>query len=261
MVNPAFHRLSLLTGDEAAESLFKTRVIVFGLGGVGSWCAEALARSGIGRICIVDSDVVCVTNINRQIQATKTNVGESKAEALKKRLLEINPDCEVTAFGSVFSKDSAGIFEIDKADFVIDAIDSLTHKLDLIDITTRYNVKIFSSMGMAQKLDPSLIRAGDIWETRSCPLARLVRGGLRKRGFTGNLTVVYSEERIPQRTDEENVCGSAECMCPDGGHDWCTPQKARNGSIVTVTATAGMLLASLVIRSVINKSSPSSVLA
>ena len=261
MVNPAFHRLSLLTGAEAAESLFQTRVIVFGLGGVGSWCAEALARSGIGRICIVDSDTVCVTNINRQIQATKANIGEPKAEALKKRLLEINPDCEVTAFDSIFSGDNAGIFEIDKADFVIDAIDSLSHKLDLIEITTKYNVKIFSSMGMAQKLDPSLIRTADIWETRSCPLARLVRGGLRKRGFTENLTVVYSEERIPLRTDEENVCGSAQCICPEGGNDRRIPHKARNGSVVTVTATAGMLLASLVIRSVINKNSPSSVLA
>jgi len=264
MVNPAFHRLSILTGAKAAESLSQTRVIVFGLGGVGSWCAEALARSGIEHICIVDSDTVCVTNINRQVQATKASIGKPKAEVLKKRLLEINPDCEVTAFDNIFSGDNAGIFEIDKADFVIDAIDSLSHKLDLIEIASKCNVKIFSSMGMAQKLDPSLIRTADIWETRSCPLARLVRSGLRKRGFAENLTVVYSEERIPLRANEaneENICGSTQCMYPAGGHESCIPQKAKNGSVVTVTATAGMLLASLVIRSVINKNLPSSVLA
>ncbi|MCL1910860.1 MAG: tRNA threonylcarbamoyladenosine dehydratase [Leptospirales bacterium] len=254
MVNPAFHRLSLLTGAEAAESLSRTRVIVFGLGGVGSWCAEALARSGIGHIRIVDSDAVCVTNINRQVQATRANIGELKAGALKKRLLEINPDCEVTAFENIFSRDNADIFEIDKADFVIDAIDSLPHKLDLIEITVNRNVKIFSSMGMAQKLDPSLLKVADIWETRSCPLARLVRAGLRKREFTGNLTVVYSEERIPLHTDEENVCNPDDLERNSYG-------KVTNGSVVTVTASAGMLLASLVIRSVINKNSPSSALA
>ncbi|MDR3237171.1 MAG: tRNA threonylcarbamoyladenosine dehydratase [Spirochaetia bacterium] len=256
MTDHAFHRMALLAGADAMKTMAETHVIVFGLGGVGSWCAEALARSGIGRISIVDSDTVCVTNINRQVQAVRANIGEFKSEALKKRIFDINPGCAVTALGRVFSRDTAGDFEIHKADYVIDAIDSLSNKLDLIEITTGLGVRIFSSMGMAQKLDPSLLKAADIWETNGCPLARLVRAGLRKRGFAGNFTVVYSEERIPLRADAEPACGTPQCFCPSRGScaaegvEWCSSKKVINGSAVTVTATAGMILASLVIRSV-----------
>jgi tRNA A37 threonylcarbamoyladenosine dehydratase len=253
-VNPMFQRLSLLTGTGVLEALADTRVIVFGLGGVGSWCAEALVRSGIGRIDIVDSDRICVTNINRQTQATSRTVGLSKAETLGARLLEINPRCSVTPWERVFCRDHAGDFNIEGADYCVDAIDSLTHKLDLIEYAAAAGVRLFSSMGMAQKLDPTRIKTACIWDTRGCPLARLVRQGLRKRGFTGDFTAVYSDERLPLHGEIPVSCGSAAggpCLCPAGkagAVEWCSAKKVINGSAVTVTAAAGMVLASLVIR-------------
>jgi tRNA A37 threonylcarbamoyladenosine dehydratase len=252
---------------KAMDALAHARVIVFGLGGVGSWCAEALVRSGVGHLGIVDSDTVCVTNINRQVQATTATVGEFKTEVLKVRLLEINPRCDVAAFGRVFSRDTAAEFGIGEADYVIDAIDSLTHKLDLIEYTAQAGSRLFSSMGMAQKLDPTRLKTADIWETQGCPLARLVRAGLRKRGFGGHFTVVYSSERLLLSGDVQPVCGSAQCLCPGrkqgesgapggpadlscGPVEWCSSKKVINGSAVTVTAVAGMILASLVIRDI-----------
>jgi len=239
---PFFHRLNLLIGPEATAALQKSRVIVFGLGGVGGWCAEALVRSGIGKISLVDSDTVCPTNINRQIQALNSTIGRFKTAALEERLKDINPLCEITAFPRVFSRENAELFDIPAADYVIDAIDSLTHKLDLIETALSAGVRLYSSMGMAQKLDPTLIKTVDIWKTSACPLARLVRQGLRKRGFSGNFTVVYSPERLPLRA-----------TVPHEGIDpgmWDRGKQIINGSAVTVTATAGMVLASLVIRDV-----------
>jgi tRNA A37 threonylcarbamoyladenosine dehydratase len=259
-INPMFQRLALLTGAGVLEALEKTRVIVFGLGGVGGWCAEALARSGVGSIGIVDSDRVCVTNINRQVQATSRAVGLSKAETLKNRLLEINPRCSVTPQERVFCRETAADFNMEAADYCIDAIDSLTCKLDLVEYAAAAGVTLFSSMGMAQKLDPTRIQTASIWDTKGCPLARLVRQGLRKRGFAGNFTAVYSDERLPLHGEIPLSCGSAagRCLCPAGkagtggenAVEWCATKKVINGSAVTVTAAAGMVLASLVIRDV-----------
>ncbi|MDR1636704.1 MAG: tRNA threonylcarbamoyladenosine dehydratase [Treponema sp.] len=252
-LNPRFQRLTLLTGTDTAAALGACRVMVFGIGGVGSWCAEALVRSGIGAIDIVDSDTVCVTNINRQVQALSGTVGFMKTEALKERLLSINPDCKVGAFGKVFSRESAAAFDIPGADYVIDAIDSLSHKLDLIETALAAGRPLFSSMGMAQKLDPTRLKTADIWDTSGCPLARLVRQGLRKRGFTGHFTAVYSDEQLPLRREAGAACGSAQCLCParktgEDAVEWCSSKKVINGSAVTVTASAGMILASLVVR-------------
>jgi len=243
-VNPALQRLAMITGADALEKLRQTRVLVFGLGGVGSWCAEALVRSGIGKIGIVDFDTVCASNINRQLQATSRSLGRVKVEALKERLLEINPDCEITAWERLFSLENSGGFGIEKADYVIDAIDSLTHKLDLIETCLAAGVRLFSSMGMARKSDPTRLKAADIWKTKGCPLARMVRQGLRKRGFRGKFTVVYGEEcldNIPVDIPEE---------APGAGtsDNERHRKKTANGSVVTVTATAGMILASLVLR-------------
>lgn len=249
-LRPEFHRLGLLVGGDGLSALERAGVIVFGLGGVGSWTAEALARSGIGRLTIVDNDSICVTNINRQVQATRNTVGRPKAEVLRERLLEINPRCEVRAFNQVFSKETADLFEIAAYDYVIDAIDSLTHKLDLIETAAgapRPPV-LFSSMGMACKLDPTRLKTADIWDTSGCPLARLVRQGLRKRGFRGSFTAVFSDEHIEGAKDIESVCGTARCFCSNRDSEWCSSKKVINGSAVTVTAAAGMILASLVIR-------------
>ncbi|MDR2717471.1 MAG: epoxyqueuosine reductase QueH [Treponema sp.] len=224
-VNPLFQRLALLTGVEALKKLAHTSVLVAGVGGVGSWCAEALVRSGVGKITIVDFDTVDITNVNRQLQATSRTLGCVKVEVLQQRLQEINPDCEVTARRKIFSRENAAEFGIEKMDYVIDAIDSLECKLDLIETSCAAGVQFFSSMGMAKKMDPTRIRTAGIWETQGCPLARLVRQGLRKRGFSGDFTTVYSDERL-----EETGGGK--------------------GSAVTVTAAAGMVLASLVLRDI-----------
>lgn len=275
-MNPPFQRLALIIGETALKRLEETRVSVFGLGGVGSWAAEALVRSGIGHIGIVDSDVVCVTNINRQSEATTKTVGEPKTKALSRRLLEINPHASVTCYQNVFSRetmDAAGNFGLDDADIVIDAIDSLTHKIALIEETAKRGKTLFSCMGMAQKLDPTRIRTASIWATQGCPLARLVRQTLRKRGFAGDFTAVYSPERLPLHTEIAASCGSGAshgsgaCLCPKRAecgsdvaresrhHEWCSSKKVINGSAVPVTATAGMILASLAITSVIKRKS------
>ena len=239
MTNP-FHRLSLILGDEALTALKKTRATVVGLGGVGSWCAEALVRSGIGSILIVDFDTVCASNINRQVQATSKSIGRLKAQALEERLKEINPSCEVVSLPSFFSGEAIEVLEISGSDYVIDAIDVLKSKLNLIKAALDGGKRLFSSMGMAQKLDPTLIKTADIWETRGCPLARLVRQGLKKRNCQGHFTAVYSPERLPRHDgmDDQDEAGG---------------KKIINGSSVSVTATAGMVLASLVIRDVYDR--------
>jgi tRNA A37 threonylcarbamoyladenosine dehydratase len=224
-----FQRIALITGKEAIEKFEQTKVIVFGVGGVGSWCAEALVRSGIGKICIVDYDTVCESNVNRQVQATASTLGRIKVDVMRQRLLEINPACEVTAYEKMFSRENTSEFGIETADYIIDAIDSLPQKLDLIETScAAIKSKLFSSMGMAWKMDPTRIKTGSIWETHDCALARLVRQGLRKRGFDGDFTVVYSDEQIhlPENADID---------------------KKIKGSAVTVTASAGMILASLVL--------------
>jgi tRNA A37 threonylcarbamoyladenosine dehydratase/predicted adenine nucleotide alpha hydrolase (AANH) superfamily ATPase len=244
-----FQRLALLTGADVLEKLKQTNVIIFGAGGVGSWCAEALVRSGLGKIGIVDYDTVNASNVNRQVQATSNTIGLSKVEVLKQRLLEINPDCEVNVWAKIFSTETAVEFGIEKADYAIDAIDTFPHKLDLIEFIFKAGIKFFSSMGMACKIDPTRIKTSSIWESRGCALARLVRQRLRKRGFTGNFTVVYSDEppiNSGQGPLDNNPAGLSE---DDPGG-----KKKINGSCVTVTAPAGMALASLVLRDIAGQS-------
>jgi tRNA A37 threonylcarbamoyladenosine dehydratase len=233
MINPLFERLALITGVDGLERLAKAKVLVFGAGGVGSWAAEALVRSGIGQIGIVDADTICASNVNRQAEATSLTVGQPKASTLKKRLLEINPDCEITAWDELFCRENSSAFGIESAGYVIDAIDTLSHKLDLIQTVCDAGVTLFSSMGMALKMDPSRIKTASVWDTEACPLARLVRQGLRKRGFSRDFTVVYSTEQ-PLRAQAHNSEGS----------------RPVNGSVVTVTASAGLLLAGLVLRDI-----------
>ncbi|MDR0411927.1 MAG: tRNA threonylcarbamoyladenosine dehydratase [Treponema sp.] len=253
-MNPMFQRLCLLVGQEVLNALSHTRVLVFGAGGVGSWAAEALVRCGIGRIGIVDSDAVCITNINRQAQALFENVGKPKVVALKERLLSINPSCMVDAFEAVFSKESVPLFRMESADYIIDAIDSLSFKLDLIETSFQFRIPLFSSMGMAQKLDPTQLQVADIWDTYGCPLARLVRQGLRKRGFDERFMTVFSPERLPRRVEMSAVpCGNARCFCSVKNEmDWCASKKIINGSAVTVTASAGLILASLVMNAIVH---------
>jgi tRNA threonylcarbamoyladenosine dehydratase len=243
--HPAFHRTELLIGEAALKKLAETRVILFGVGGVGSWCAEALVRSGVGHLTIVDNDVICVTNINRQLQATAKNVGRSKVDALKERLLDIHPDAEVIALQKVYNQETRAEFDLPSYDYVIDAIDSLSHKVDLIASAMESGVTLFSAMGAASKLDATTIRVDSIWKSQGCRLAKFVRKRLRQRGATGNCLCVYSEELLPPM----------EIESPAGAGDVWSETKAQiNGSMVHITGAFGFNLAGLVVQDVVRKS-------
>jgi tRNA A37 threonylcarbamoyladenosine dehydratase len=244
--HPAFHRTELLIGEAALKKLSETRVILFGVGGVGSWCAEALIRSGIGHLTIVDNDVISVTNINRQLQATAKNVGQSKVEALKARLLDIHPDAEITALQKVYNRETREEFDLPSYDYVIDAIDSLSHKVDLIASAMEAGVGLFSAMGAANKLDATTIRVDSIWKSHGCRLAKFVRKRLRQRGATGDCLCVYSQEILnPVETEPPDEAGDA----------WSGTKAQINGSMVHITGAFGFNLAGLVVQDVVRKTS------
>lgn len=250
-----------MTGKTGIEALAKARVIIFGVGGVGSWTAEALIRSGIGHLTIVDSDLVCITNINRQAQATTATIGQPKVDALKNRLLEINPAADIEAIEAIYDKETASQFDLDNYDYVIDAIDSLSCKLDLIANAVNADTTLYSSLGAACKLDPSRIRVASIWETSGCRLGRFVRKRLRNRGVTAPFLCVYSDELRP--VQEGSIgCGTGDCVCPkraaiddDGDgmdeHEWCSSKQQINGSVVHITGIFGFTLCGLVMQDIL----------
>ncbi|MBK9578923.1 MAG: tRNA threonylcarbamoyladenosine dehydratase [Fibrobacterota bacterium] len=251
--NPVFHRLELLVGPSVVERLRSSRAIVFGVGGVGGWCAEALVRNGLGEVTVVDSDTVCVTNVNRQLQALTGNVGQSKVGLLAERLRSIHPRCKVEAIQAVYEKDTRDQFDLPGYDYVVDAIDSYTHKLDLIEHAWEVGATLVSSMGAACRIDSTAIRTASIWDARKDPFARIVRKGLRRRGFAGDFRVVYSEEDpLPPFEHTSVACGTHQCFCPHDDDpdrkDWCESKIVINGSAVHVTAAFGMALAGLVMQ-------------
>ena len=237
-----FRRSELLLGDEAMARIAQKRVIIFGVGGVGSWCAESLVRSGIRQLTIVDSDRVCITNINRQLMATTKTVGQVKVEALKERLLTINPSAEITALQQIFSEETADSFQLDTYDYIIDAIDSLKDKAALILLACRTKAKFFSSMGAALKLDPSRIKVTEFWKVQGDPLARAIRKKFKhyEQFPEKKFMVVYSDELLenkgcPPETDETPSIFNK-------------PQT--NGSLAHITAIFGFTLAGLVIQDI-----------
>ena len=247
-----------MTGTPAIKRLNEVSVAVFGLGGVGSWAAEALVRSGVRNITLVDNDVICITNVNRQLQATVRNVGKVKVEELKERLLLLNPHCRVTALQKVYDPTTANGFDLNGFDFVLDCIDSISCKVELIYRANASSATLFSAMGAAAKLDPTQIRIASIWETEGCRLARVIRSNLRKVGFTGDFQVVYSPEVLPPMEQTSVACGTHSCLCPayipdDGTEhkDWCSIKNVINGSAVHITASFGMFLAGLVVQDVV----------
>ncbi len=263
-INPVFHRVELVTGRDNWRKLQETRVILFGVGGVGSWTAESLIRTGVGHLTIVDSDRVCVTNINRQLQATTKTVGQVKVEALREHLLTINPRAEIVAIEKVYDLNSANEFDLDSFDYVIDAIDSLSSKVHLILEATKSKATIFSSMGAACKIDPTRIKITDISKTHGCPLARLVRQKLKEVRFRGKLKVVFSDELLENGVGEIG-CGTGNCVFPKvvdvngekiDAHEWCSSKKQINGSLIHITGTFGFMLAGLVIQDVAEKNRP-----
>lgn len=227
-MNAIFQRAELLLGSETMELMAQQRVIIFGVGGVGSWCAEALVRTGIRQLTIVDFDRVDITNVNRQLMATTQTVGQVKVEALKERLLSINPDAEIVALQQVFTEETAADFHLDSYDYIIDAIDSLKDKALLILMACQTKVRFFSSMGAALKLNPTKIQVAEFWKVKGDPLARALRNRFKKdKCFPRHkFQCVYSDEVVSTTNGK--------------------------GSLVQITATFGMTLASLVIGDVLN---------
>jgi tRNA A37 threonylcarbamoyladenosine dehydratase len=254
-----FRRAELLVGNDNMLRAKNARVIIFGVGGVGSWCAESLIRSGIGHLTIVDSDRVCITNVNRQLMATMRTVGQVKVEALKTRLLDINPKAEITALQQIYSAETAETFHIEEYDYVIDAIDSLENKALLIKRATATKVKFFSSMGAALKMDPTKIGVAEFWKVQGCPLARALRNKFkRSKDFPKRkFMCVYSPELMDNK-GENHSCGTSECLCPKAkngpgdpnlvNHEWCSSKAQINGTMAHTTAIFGFMLAGLVMQ-------------
>ena len=236
----AFSRSEMLIGEEGLKKLKESKVAVFGIGGVGSYTVEALARSGVGKLVLVDHDEVCVSNINRQIHATSKTVGQSKAELMKARVLEINPNIEVIAYKEMYTSETASKLLDESYDYVVDAIDMVTSKIDLIERTKAMGIPIISAMGAANKLDPTKLVVTDIYKTSMCPLAKVMRSELRKKGIK-RLKVVYSTEQ-PIKPNQNLVHGGA------GAGRRQTP-----GSMVFVTATSGLIIGAEVIRDLLQK--------
>ena len=256
-----FRRGELLLGNEVMDRIAQKRVIIFGVGGVGSWCAESLVRSGIRQLTIVDSDRVCITNINRQLMATTQTVGQVKVEVLRDRLLTINPSARITALQKIFTQETADEFELGSYDYVIDAIDSLKDKAALILLTCRTKARLFSSMGAALKLDPTRIRVTEFWKVQGDPLARALRNRFKrdKQLPRRKFLCVYSDEMLTNR-GHNATCGTDQCMCPKAkmgpgdpsliNHEWCSSKAQINGSLSHITAIFGFMLAGLVIQDI-----------
>jgi tRNA A37 threonylcarbamoyladenosine dehydratase len=257
-----FQRTEQLLGSEIMSEIARKKVIIFGVGGVGSWCAESLIRSGIRDLTIVDSDRICVTNINRQIHATTRTVGEVKTDALKKRLLEINPHAIITDIQKIYNKDNHDFFHLDQFDYIIDAIDSLGSKISLIRRATRTRATFFSSMGASMKIDPTRIKVAEFWEVKGCPLGSRVRKMIRKGDLPAKeFLCVYSEEMLDSKGSGAS-CGTEKCLCPKtknapgdpelADHEWCSQKAVINGTVAHITAIFGFTLAGLVIQDIYN---------
>lgn len=246
MLQHSLSRTELLIGKDGLEKLRNSKVVVFGIGGVGSFTVEALARSGVGTLVLIDDDTVCLTNLNRQIHATYDTISKSKVEVMKERILSINKKCEVITHQVFVTADNIGNIVTEDVDYVVDAIDTITAKLALAVYCQDKNIKIISSMGTGNKLDPTQFKVTDIYKTKVCPLAKVMRYELRKRGVKA-LKVVYSEE-VPMKPNVENVvtCKTG-CVCT-GGTKKCSSKRQIPGSVSFVPPVAGMIIASVVIR-------------
>lgn len=251
-----FERTALLLGEEGLNRLQQKHVAVFGVGGVGGYAVEALARSGIGELTIVDKDEVTESNINRQIIATIKTVGRKKVDVMEERIAEINPDCTVHKYACFYLPENAAEFDFSQYDYVVDAVDTVTAKLELILQARKAGVPVISSMGAGNKLDPARFEVADIYETSVCPLARVMRRELKKRGVDGVKVVYSKEEPLTPAQDVSGAETDGENQEKDrAGQDqsWgsqriSTGRKAVPGSIAFVPSAAGLILAGAVIR-------------
>ena len=242
-----FSRTQLLLGPEGMDRLFHARVAVFGIGGVGGYTVEALARSGVGTLDLIDDDRVCLTNLNRQIFATRKTVGQYKVDVAEARILEITPNAVVHTSKTFSAPQTAEQFDFTQYDYIVDAIDTVTGKLELVEQAHRANVPIISSMGAGNKMDASAFEVADIYKTSVCPLARVMRRELKKRGIR-KLKVVYSKEPPMTPLDDMSISCRTHCICPPGTARKCTQRRQVPGSNAFVPAVAGLILAGEVVK-------------
>lgn len=237
-------------GCEAIEKLSSAAVAVFGLGGVGAYAAEALARAGVGTLALIDDDKICLTNLNRQIIALHSTIGKQKVDAMAERVLDINPKCNVERHQCFYTPENADEFDLTRYSYVIDAVDMVSAKLELAVRAMRAGVPIISCMGAGNKMDPTKFRVADIYETSVCPLARVMRHELRARGIE-HLKVVYSTEPPLKSFDGQPAACRDHCVCPPGTKRLCAVRRAIPGSVPFVPPVAGMILAGEVIKDII----------
>ena len=242
-----FSRTQLLLEQAGMERLFRARVAVFGIGGVGGYTVEALARSGVGTLDLIDDDRVCLTNINRQILATRSTVGQYKVDVAERRILEINPDAVVHTYKMFYGPQTAGQFDFTQYDYIVDAIDTVTGKLELIRQAQQAGTPVISCMGAGNKMDASALEVADIYETSVCPLARVMRRELKRRGIK-SLKVVYSREPAMRPSEDMAISCRTHCICPPGTARKCTQRRQVPGSNAFVPAAAGLIAAGEVVR-------------
>lgn len=247
-----FSRTELLFGKEAMDKLAGSKVAVFGIGGVGGYVCEALVRSGVGAFDLIDDDKVCLTNLNRQIIATRSTVGKYKTDVMRDRMLDINPKVDVEVHKCFFLPENADDFPWDSYYYVVDAVDTVTAKIALVMKCKEKNIPIISSMGAGNKLDGSQFKVADIYKTKVCPLAKVMRRELKKRGVK-KLKVVYSEE-IPTRPIEDMAISCRNnCICPPGAEHKCTERRDIPGSVAFVPSVAGLIIAGEVAKDLIRR--------
>lgn len=233
-----FSRTELLLGQAAIEKLKKSRVAIFGVGGVGGYATEALVRSGVGAIDIIDSDTVCLSNLNRQIIATQSSIGKYKVDVMKERIFDINPDCQVKAYQCFYLPETKADFPFKDYDYIVDAVDTVAAKLQLVEVAKEHDVPIISSMGAGNKLDPTLFEVADIYKTSVCPLAKVMRRELKKRNIN-RLKVVYSKEMPIKPLESEELKDSNKRSIP--------------GSVAFVPSVVGLIIAGEVIKDLVRR--------
>lgn len=247
-----FARTELVLGREAVAGLKQRRVAVFGVGGVGGYAAEALVRSGVGAIDLFDDDRVCLTNLNRQLIATRSTVGQYKVDVMEARLKDINPAVQVTTHKLFYLPDTADSIDLSVYDYVVDAVDTVTAKLELICRAKAAGVPVISAMGAGNKIDPGRLKVADIYETRVCPLARVMRRELKRRGIR-SLTVVYSDEEPVKPIDDPSISCRYHCVCPPGTVRKCTARRDIPGSTAFVPPVMGIMIGGKIVRDLIGR--------
>jgi tRNA A37 threonylcarbamoyladenosine dehydratase len=250
-----FSRTELLFGKDAMETLSNARVAVFGVGGVGGYAVEALARSGVGTIDLIDDDKVCLTNLNRQIIATRKTVGKYKVDVMKERILDINPDAVVNVHKCFFLPETKEEFDFSQYSYIIDAVDTVTAKIQLVIEAENAGIPIISSMGAGNKLNPAEFEVADIYKTSVCPLAKVMRRELKKRNIK-KLKVVYSKEKPIRPINDMAISCRENCICPPGAAHKCTERRAIPGSTAFVPSVVGLIIASEVIKDLTEDTRP-----